>query len=503
MLGSKEHYVANESLANTLRSIGDGVITADLDATITFINPMGALLSGWSEEEAFGEKSCDLFDIADEDTKAKFKCPVMRVLETQEATGYTNHTLLTCRDGSKRPICYNAAPLRDQQGNMQGVVLVFHCAAKRMQVSKSQERLQLIARATNDAVWDWDLASNKIWWNSAFETLFGYELAEEHSNPEWFFENIHPEDRQRVLRNIEEAREELRYWQEEYRFKSQDGTYVIVHERGYVMRDPLEEPVRLVGAMMDITGRRQAQEELVRINAELELRIEERTSELRHANRELESFSYSVSHDLRSPLRNINALSRMLEQDSGHLLDEESKENLQELVRETNRMSSLIDDMLQYSRVGRTRIKAERLDITGLVEGIVRELRRRTANPQTEVIVHENMTAEADPALLTILYENLIENALKFTSKTPQPRVEIGQVELRGEQVFFIKDNGAGFDMTHSARLFTPFERLHEEREFPGTGIGLANVYRIVSRHGGRIWAEAEPGKGATFYFTL
>lgn len=490
-------------LATTLRSIGDGVVTTDLDAKITFINPVAELLTGWTNEEALGRKSYEVFCIKDESTGKRVKCPVMRVLETGAPTDYTNHTLIISCDGSERPVAYEATPLRDGDRSSLGVVLVFHQAQSAEEMRRTEERLNLVARATNDAVWDWDLKTSKMWWNDAVTTLFGYSAEDIGATVDWFFERLHPIDRERIEADLNHARDDgMRYWQHEYCFRHRNGTYNYVLERGYVLRDSKGEAVRMVGAMMDFTTRREAQEELLRANQELELQVEERTAELRRVNRELESFTYSVSHDLRSPLRSILFQSAVLQEDSGDHLDDEAKATLARLVLSAKRMSKLIDDLLQYSRLSRSKLHLERIDLSEIASAAARELKENAGCP-AEFAVEPNMVVEADRGLMTILYENLLSNACKFSARRPAPRVEVGSHEVRGERVYFVRDNGVGFDPQDAKRLFTPFERLHSDREFPGTGIGLANVHRVVHRHGGRIWAEGYPNQGATFFFTL
>ncbi|MGV3614673.1 MAG: sensor histidine kinase [Fimbriimonas sp.] len=491
-----------ELLAATLRSIGDAVLTADAEANVTFMNPMAEMLSGWSNEEAQGHKAFEVLRLTDETTGEPVKCPVLRVIEADHPTGYSNHTVIQGRDGFPRVVSYNAAPIRGEDGRLEGVVLVFHGAATHSEAGRSNERFRLIARATNDAVWDLDIRTGRLWLSDAVTTLFGYGPDDVEGSLDWWLGRVHPHDRERVAETYELAREQTRYFQQDYRLGTRSGHYAAVLERGYVLRDAAGNPVRMLAAVMDVTGRREAQEELLRLNADLEREVDRRTLELRQANRELESFSYSVSHDLRAPLRNILASGHMLEEDSGDALDAEGRAHLARLVLSARRMSDLIDDMLQYSRLSRARIRPQRVDLSALTTHVADEIRRRK-ECGAEIVVQAGMEVEADPALLTVLLENLIGNACKFSGKVAIPRIEIGAREERGETVFFVRDNGVGFDQADAERLFQPFERLHSERDFPGTGIGLANVRRVVSRHGGRAWAEGTPGKGATFYFTL
>lgn len=224
--------------------------------------------------------------------------------------------------------------------------------------------------------------------------------------------------------------------------------------------------------------------------------------ELAAANRELEAFSYSVSHDLRAPLRSIRSFTQMLEEDVGPTLDEESRGHLTRVIAATARMSDLIDALLELSRISRVALTRTPTDLGPIANAVVEELRGRDRTRTVEVTLAPRLDASVDPRLARALFDNLIGNAWKFTAQVAAPTIEIGVVETGGERAFFIRDNGAGFDMALAKNLFTPFHRLHGA-EFAGTGVGLANVRRIVERHGGRVWAESKLGAGATFYFTL
>jgi hypothetical protein len=243
--------------------------------------------------------------------------------------------------------------------------------------------------------------------------------------------------------------------------------------------------------------------ENVRLYDQLEERVEQRTLELKLANKELEAFSYSVSHDLRAPLRGIDGWSLALLEDNAPQLDEQGKLYIATIRDETQRMGELIDDLLQLSRVARAEIQARQVDLSSLSRRIVERLNHEILPRKTTVIVQPDLSVYCDPNLMDIVLTNLIGNAVKFTGKTPDPVIEFGQSTVNGEKTFFIRDNGAGFDMTYAGKLFGAFQRMHKGSEFPGTGVGLAIVQRIIHRHGGRIWAEAEVNRGAVFYFTL
>jgi signal transduction histidine kinase len=266
--------------------------------------------------------------------------------------------------------------------------------------------------------------------------------------------------------------------------------------------DYIVKPFRM-NHLLPVIARALEARRLRRLNKELERRILERTRELELANRDLEAFSYSVSHDLHAPLRAIQALCDMLPAECGTGLSDKGDNLLMQIRGGAARMGQLIEDLLSFARSGRASLDAVEVSMNELVREILGELRSENAQRRIELIVQDLPPCQADAVLLRQVLVNLLSNAFKFTSGRDVARIEVGGYEAGGQRVYFVKDNGAGFDMKHAAKLFGVFQRLHSQAEFKGTGVGLSIVQRILERHGGKVWAEGRPGEGATFYLGL
>jgi PAS domain S-box-containing protein len=307
----------------------------------------------------------------------------------------------------------------------------------------------------------------------------------------------HPDDLgPEVDRTAALLRGEIDSLDREKRYIRKDGQPIWVHLRTSLVRTASGEPRFLVAVATDITARKQSEEDLHRLNETLERKVAERT-------RELEAFTYSVAHDLRSPLRAIDGYSQLVLSDNVGKLDAESISHLQRMRVASQRLGDLIDDLLELSQVSRTDLRRQEVDLARMAAQIADELRERQPEREVTVTVPAQLMDEVDPYLARILLGNLNGNAWKYTGKVSPARIEFGGTEEDGRTVYFVRDNGSGFDMAYADKLFQPFQRLHSTAEFEGTGIGLSIVHRIVTRHEGKIWAEARKDEGATFFFTL
>ena len=296
---------------------------------------------------------------------------------------------------------------------------------------------------------------------------------------------------------------ERQVFENDVQLRRTDGTLVWSRLTASLHRNEAGEPQYYIAVVQDDSKRKAAEAELEHYRMHLEDLVAQRTTALAAANRELESFSYSVSHDLKAPLRSIDGFSQILAEDYESLLDNSGRDYLQRIRRAVQHMGRLTDALLSLAKVGRGECRLETLDFSDLVQGVVDDLKIAHPRHKVNVVIQPGMQIVADANLLRTAMQNLLDNAWKYTGKAADARVEIGSFNVQGNTVFFVRDNGAGFNPAYSSRLFGVFQRLHTAEEFQGTGVGLATVQRVIHRHGGRIWAEAEPGRGAVFYFTI
>jgi PAS domain S-box-containing protein len=343
-----------------------------------------------------------------------------------------------------------------------------------------------------------DRAGECIYVNPAYERITG--LSRDEALGRGWYRALHPDDLAVVLHNVGQRGEVVERVLLDHRYRHPDGKVVLARVRIGVMRDA-ERLIGFVGVVEDITDARHNEEEVQRLNADLERRVAERTAALARSMDDLESFSYSVSHDLRAPLRALDAFGAMLLEKQ--VLDAEARGFLSSIRASSQRMARLIDDLLALSQTGRRRVVRTDIDLAALGRSIIDEL--RVAQPGREVEFHApaHLPAHGDLQLVRALLQNLLDNAWKFSASREVARIELDSLIEDGATVYFVRDNGVGFDEAYVDKVFMPFQRLHRVDDYAGSGIGLASAKRIVLHHGGRLWATSVPGRGATFLFTL
>ncbi|HVH48144.1 MAG TPA: PAS domain S-box protein [Labilithrix sp.] len=492
---------SEEDLRLTLESIGDAVVTTDVTGRIIRVNPVAERLTGWAAIDAHERNLREVFELLDERTRLALESPVDRVVRDGTIVGPGSQAILVARDGTSHAVAYSGAPMRDAEGELRGVVLVFREQTEERKavraLRESEARKTAMMEAALDAIVTMDHEGKITEFNAAAERTFGYSRREVIGRvlgdilvPE-ALRALHTNGLRSYLQTNEAHVLGKRI---EVSALRRDGTEFPAEVA--ILRIPGEDPPVFTGYIRDITERKRAAE------AELLRRAKEAAEE---ANAELEAFSYSVAHDLRSPLRGISGFSTTLLEDYGDKLDAEALRRLKRIVAGALRMSQIIDALLSLARLTRAEPRRGSVSLSELAAAIVAQLRADEPKRDVEIVIAQDLVVLGDQGLLRVLMENLLGNAWKFTGKRSPARIEVGRIESvdKDGPTYFVRDNGAGFDMTHAKQLFAPFHRLHAASEFEGVGVGLATVQRIVRRHGGTIWAEAREGHGATFYFTL
>ncbi|HTL54534.1 MAG TPA: PAS domain S-box protein [Candidatus Limnocylindrales bacterium] len=492
----------------TLASIGDAVIVTDVDGAVRFMNPIAEAMTGWSAAEARGQALESVFHIVNEKTRRRAENPTIKALRDGLVVGLANHTVLISKSGSEYSIDDSAAPICDGTRQVSGVVLVFRDVSGAKAQEAFRARLAAIVQSSDDAIISKDLTGRITSWNPGATRLFGYEAEEAIGRP---ISILIPPDR------LNEETMVLAQLRRGERIEHLD-TIRITKDRRKINVLLTISPVHdvegnIIGASKiarDITDLKRTEQELAeartrleKYSQELEETVRQRTAELQAANQELEAFSYTAAHDLRTPLRNMRGILQLFEEEVAPGLPAERQELISRLSRSAERMSQLLEALLDFSRIGKHHLQRTRTALDELLQRAIAELRPEIEKRQVEWKTGALPIVECDPGLMEQALINLLSNALKYTQPRPVARIEVGQVPHEGNVAIYVRDNGIGFSMEQADKLFTPFHRLHPERQFKGSGIGLATVDRIIRRHGGRVWAESKPDEGATFYFTL
>jgi len=497
-------WIADELTAELRKASGyaRSLIEASLDPLVT-ISPAGKITDvNRATKKATGKSSLELIgtDFSDYFTEPdKAREGYQQVFLNGSVTDYP----LTIRhqDGHVTDVLYNASLYHDEAGEVLGV---FAAARDVTERNKAEAALRdALAQARRFAgaldnipslIYMKDLNRQYIYANKVTLKLFNCSAEELIGNGDSKF--FPPETVAKLKAVDERVLERGEATMEEIDVSPHSPEWRVYLEVKYPIYDDAGKIFGLCGISTDITEHKQLEEKFRQLNSELEQRVAERTAEL-------EAFSYSVSHDLRTPLRAIDGFSLMLLEDYGNKLDDEGKRLLNVVRNNTSRMSRLIDDILRFSRAGRIEISFSEIDMEGMARGVIEELRPLVADRKLQINLGGLPIAQGDRAMLHQVFENLLSNAIKFSGKNQEARIDIGGRIEADKAVYYVKDNGAGFDMQYAGKLFGVFQRLHGVDEFEGTGIGLAIVKRIIARHGGAAWAEGEVGKGATFYFSI
>ncbi len=491
---------AHALVAAIVASSEDAIIGKDLEGRVISWNAGAARMFGYAAEEILGQ-SVTLLTAPDRPHEESEI--LARIRKGEHVTHY--ETVRMRKDGQPVCVSLSVSPIRNRSGKVVGVSSICRDITEQKraeevlahQANVLREQAQLLDLAN---VLARDARGRIILWSAGMEQMCGWSRAEALGKmSHQLLATEFPEPLEQIMARVLQEGQ----WTGELVHRRRNGERLIVATCWVVHKDQQGQIMAVLEVSNDITGRKQAEEEIRRLNAELEARVRERTAELTEANHELEAFTYSVSHDLRAPLRHIDAFARIVEEELTGEASPTLRNYINRIRKGTQTMGRLVDDLLNLSRVGRAELGWQRVDLHSLVEEVVSDLKAETAQRQIDWRIGLLPTVECDPGLMRQVFANLLSNAVKYTRPRPHTVVEVGQLLTQDDHPLFVRDNGVGFNMKYVGKLFGVFERLHRPDEFEGTGIGLAIVRRIILKHGGRVWAEAEPDKGATFYFTL
>jgi len=470
------------------------------DGTITFANEAYCRYFGLPDCDITGKR----FIPAIPDEERKRLDEGFRNLTPENPELSIEHRIILA-NGESRWHQWNDRAIFSPEGNVIEYQSIGRDITEQRQIEKdlieSERRFRDLATLLPQVIFEVDLNGRITYVNESAYQIFGYNPGELEKGIT-IFQIIVPEEHEQALRNLEESIEGKKTEGAEYNMVRKDGSNL----NAMVYSSPIMSEGAVAGIrgiLVDITQLKKVEDDIRRLNEELEMRVTERTRDLEMANRELDSFSYSVSHDLRAPLRAIDGFSMILLQKYGKNLPKEIVSYLEKIRENTGRMGVLIDDLLNFSRMSRLPLNRFLVDPSSIVREAYEEFRLETTGRQIDLMIKEMPTCSADPALLNHVYTNLLSNALKFTRGRDVARIEVGSYVKDKTTVYYVKDNGIGFDMKYANKLFGVFQRIHDDPSIEGTGVGLAIVERIIHRHGGRVWAESVQGEGTTFFFTL
>jgi PAS domain S-box-containing protein len=510
---SREEHVhrrlrqSEEQFRVTLASIGDAVIATDRDGRMTFMNSAAEHLTGWKTRQALGVPLDEAFKIVNEFSRKTAENPVNKVLQEGKVVGLANHTVLISKDGTERPIDDSGAPIRGSAGDLMGVVLVFRDVTERRAAELTALRFAALVENSDDAIISKNLHGIITTWNEGAQRIFGYLPSEIIGRSIKVL--IPPELRQQE----DEILARLRRGERVYHFETirvaKDGRHIPISLTISPIKDHEGNVIGASKIARDITERKQAEQALAEAKeklqsyaGELERQVCERTSTLEKTIAELEAFSYSLSHDMRAPLRTIESFSEIVLKDYGEKIETKGADLLKKVIGAAKRMDKLILDLLEFTRVARAPITTESADVQKIIQSIIHE-REEFQPPRAEVKIETPLLAvRGNEASLTQCFTNLLDNAVKFVAPNTIPRVRIYSERRDGGVRLWIEDNGIGIDADGKPRLFQMFQRIHSEA-YPGTGIGLAIVRKAVERMGGEAGVESKPGKGSRFWLQL
>lgn len=595
---------------------------------LLYLNPAWEKMLGFDINEIFSVGTQNYIFSDDVNKTQEF---IFKILNGENVSLFSNR--LVCKDGTIKTISWKV--------NLDLKRHIFYSVGQDItnevriyeQLLENESKYKIISQVTSDVVWDLNLGTNELWWNDGIFKIFGYENSKSIRNMQFWYDNIHPEDIEKVNVKMENAISgKGTDWDDVYRFRKADGNYLHVHDRAHIIRDSSGKAIRMLGGIYDLSEKIKSEEMLRKseeryrvlfennpyplwlfdlktlrilsvnqkaietygyseeefknmtlydirpesqyenlnkfideingdktppmlnvrgfkhkkkdgtlidvevtrkialienvpvgivlsqditeilkmeqqvkmMNEELEKRVHDRTQQLEEINKELEAFSYSVSHDLRTPLRIINGFSQSLMDEFGDLLSGDGKYYIERISKNTEKMGLLIDDLLMLSRVSRSELIIRKFNISELVKEIVKEVSSNCQDKAYQLECRENLILNADPNTIRIMISNLVGNAFKFSVSRPVTIIKFGEKKYEnGQTYFYLSDNGVGFEMKYSDKLFKAFQRLHNDSDFPGTGIGLAIVKRIINKHVGEIWVESELDKGTSFFFRV